>query len=86
MIAVKRTMKTVTISNRSQYKTLHIEAPGCIVNIMVGLSDHDGREVTNISVTTSQYAGEQPWFIDGGGVLKAQHFGLRVIRDEKVSA
>lgn len=77
---MEKSMQTVVISDRSKYKVLHVEAPGCVINIQVGLTDGGGRAVTNISVTASQYAGEAPWFIDGGGVLEAKHFGLRVIR------
>lgn len=29
---------------------LHVEAPGCIVNIRVGLTDAEGREVTRVDV------------------------------------
>jgi hypothetical protein len=31
-------------------KTFHIEADGCIVNIMVGLVDSQGRRVTRVDV------------------------------------
>lgn len=54
-------MKTVTISERSKFRTLHIEAPGCIVNIHFGLTDMDGHRVTNVSITADRYAGEQQW-------------------------
>lgn len=54
-------MKTISISKRSRFRTLHIEAPGCIVNIRFGLTDTEGREVTNISITADQYAGEPKW-------------------------
>lgn len=54
-------MKTIVISERSKFRTLHVEAPGCIVNIHFGLHDREGRSVTNISITPDQYSGEQQW-------------------------
>lgn len=59
-------MRTITISERSRCKWLHIEAPGCIINITIGLHDSDGRPVTNVSVAADgyRYAGEPAWWVD----------------------
>lgn len=71
------TQRNISISGRSRHKLLHIEAPGCIVNIRVGLTDTDGREVVNVSVTADgdRYAGDPEWWMDGkrgetGGVFR----------------
>lgn len=40
--------KRINVTSRSQ--PLHIEAPGCIVNITHGLRDSDGREVTSVEI------------------------------------
>jgi hypothetical protein len=42
--------KRITVSKQQTGKLVHIEAPGCIVNIRVGLSDIDGREVTAVEI------------------------------------
>jgi hypothetical protein len=34
----------------SKVKTFHVETDGCIVNITVGLTDSDGRQVTRVDV------------------------------------
>lgn len=59
--------RNISISRTSRHKTLHVEAPGCIINITVGLSDDDGREVTRIAVSADgdRYAGDPQWWIDG---------------------
>ncbi len=46
---------------------LHIEAPGCIINIHCGLRDMDGRKVVNISVEADgdRYSGDPEWWVDG---------------------
>lgn len=44
-------METVEFyANGGPRKTLHIETDGCIVNIDVGLTDAEGRQVTRVSV------------------------------------
>ncbi len=57
-------MKTITINERSRDKLLHIEAPGCIINIHVGLTDSEGRAVTRIDVKSDRYAGEPAWWVE----------------------
>lgn len=49
-----RDMKTITFSKRSRARVLHIEAPGCIVNIRHALRDTEGREVTSVQINADQ--------------------------------
>jgi hypothetical protein len=42
--------RTITVSKQDKGKLVHLEAPGCIVNIRVGLHDAEGREVTAIEI------------------------------------
>jgi hypothetical protein len=60
-------MKTITVSNRSRHRILHIEIPGGIVNIRHNLRDDQGREVTHVSVSVdgNRYAGDPEWWVDG---------------------
>lgn len=51
-------MKRLIHSSRSKDKLLHIEAPGCIINIQVGLRDSAGRPVTSIQIKCDEYAGD----------------------------
>jgi hypothetical protein len=51
-------MKTISHTNRSKDKLLHIETDLGIVNIRVGLYDLKGRRVDSIEVIPSSYAGE----------------------------
>jgi len=46
---------------------LHIEVPGGIVNINVGLSLSTGNKVTRVEILADgdRYAGETPWWIEG---------------------
>ena len=62
--------------------TLHIEAPGCIVNIRVGLRNLDGQEVTAVSVKCDQYAGEPKWSLpDHGSLTAGLHSASELIRE-----
>lgn len=62
-------MKTIVMTKRSKYRTLHVEAPGCIINIRIGLTRDDGCEVTRIDVSADgeRYAGEPPAWIETYG-------------------
>lgn len=59
---------------------LHIEAPGCVINIHPGLHNSDGQEVTAIAIQCDQYAGEPKWTLPefNGG----KYLNVRVLRDE----
>jgi hypothetical protein len=83
-----RDMKTISISKRSRFRMLHVEAPGCIVNVHFGLHDASGREVTTVSVNPDQYAGEPAWncnlasAFDGIDPKNYQRgIGVRVVRE-----
>lgn len=73
-------MKTITLSGRSRDKLLHIEAPGCIVNIQAGLHDAAGREVTHVEISASgdRYAGDPQWWIEGESGYRG--IGARIIQ------
>lgn len=82
-----REMKTINISKRSKYRVLHIEAPGCIINIRCGLTRSDGCEATRIDVSADgdRYTGDpQAWIeIDESGHVPSDKTGatVLVIRD-----
>lgn len=49
-------------------QTLHIEAPGCIVNIMADLKDDEGRAVTTVEILANgERFPSDPWWIVGVG-------------------
>lgn len=55
-----------TVSKIRGGKGLHVEAVGCIVNIIEGLTDRKGRAVTSIEIIPDRYAGKQVWKRVGG--------------------
>ena len=79
--AMTTDMKTVTISNRSKYRILHIEVPGCIVNIHIGLTNIDGNPVTNVSITADQFAGDKKWMVVPDNGKPRDGIGVRVVRE-----
>lgn len=69
-------METIQFyANDSGRKTLHIETDGCVVNIDVGLTDAEGRQVTRVSVSPD----DETRGGDGDGRIWRQD-GPRVIR------
>lgn len=60
-------MRSIIMNRRTRDKNLHIEVPGGIINITIGLSDLDGRSVTCVSVNAdgNRYAGSPEWWING---------------------
>lgn len=58
--------------------TLHVEAPGCVVNVRLGLHNSEGQDVTAITVQCDQYAGEPAWSLPDYG--DAKHLNARVVR------
>jgi hypothetical protein len=63
---------------------LHIEVPGAIVNIHVGLSDRNGVPVTNVSITADGYVGEEwhlPDFFEN-----PRFVGVRVMKGKAPTA
>ena len=60
-------MKRINLSKRTGGDgMLHIEAPGCIVNIRCNIHNTDGAEVTSIEVIPDEpdYDG-RGWTVDG---------------------
>ena len=72
--------KRLTLSEKAP-TLLHVEAPGCIINIRTGLSCPDG-EVTRIDVLADgdRYGNNPQWWIEG----QAHHsgMGMRVIKTD----
>lgn len=73
-------MRTIRLTRKSPL--LHIEAPGCIINIQTGLSDRDGNEAVNVSISADgkRYAGNPQWWIDGEA--ERAHLGVRVVKTD----
>lgn len=63
------TLRHVSIPERnSKYNGLHVEAPGCIVNIQKGLFDAiNNRKVTTVTIIADAYVGEEWNLPDFGG-------------------
>lgn len=74
-------MKTVSHTNKSRDKLLHVEAEGVTVNIQVGLVDYEGRQVTRIDVlpdgeSRGGDASGYVWdFVDGARVVRRPKIG-----------
>lgn len=62
---MQRPMRSISLTRKPGL--LHIEAPGCIINIDPDLTDSEGRSVVNVSVQAdgNRYAGEPEWWLDG---------------------
>lgn len=73
-------MTSIRISERSKEKTLHIEAPGCIINVHIGLFTSDGQAVTAITIQCDQYAGEPIWTLPDYG--NAATLNVRAVRED----
>lgn len=73
-------MKTIRISARSRDKLLHIEGPGFLVNIQIGLTDQEGRPVSNISVIADgdRYKGDPEYWVNGE--VGNSGVALRIVR------
>lgn len=67
-------MKRVTLTGRS--KVLHVEAPGCIINIRTGLSDHAGREVTAIEILSDDQDRGGEWCFADGPMYRSMNVRL----------
>jgi hypothetical protein len=59
-------MRTINVSERSRTGVLHVEAPGCIVNIYHKLRDRNGNRVVSVEVRADgkRFSGEPEWWID----------------------
>jgi hypothetical protein len=65
-----------------KHQGLHIEAPGCIVNIR-NLNDSEGQPITFIDVNADgdRYSGEPEWWcIDAGAILGVRGIGIRIVQ------
>lgn len=71
-------MKRVWFSRRSA-QPLHIEAPGCIVNLRA-VTDVKGRPVTSIEIIANgnRYRGDPEWWIEDKEGLA--HTNVRIVR------
>ena len=76
--------RNISLSRKSSL--LHVEAPGCIVNIHPGLTDTDGRAVVRVSIEADgdRYSGDPQWWVEG--VAGARGHGVRVIQTDTPSA
>jgi hypothetical protein len=68
-------MKRITHHRDATDNVLHIEAEGVLVNITVGLSDADGREVTRVDISPDDVTrggdGEgRTWVRDGARIVR----------------
>jgi hypothetical protein len=75
---------SATVSKRDNGQLIHIEAPGCIVNIRLGLSTVAGQEVTAITIQCDNYAGEAAWTMPD--FENARHLHVRVVKEQEGSA
>lgn len=76
-------LKTVRVPRG--YGGLHIEAPGCIINVQTsGLSGPNGEPMTHVSVNADgdRYAGDTPWWAIPGAVVDSRGVGLRIIETD----
>lgn len=81
---MQRPPRNVSLTRKSGL--LHIEAPGCIVNIDPQLTDSEGRHVVHVSVAAdgNRYAGEPEWWVDG--LRGNDGVGLRIIQTPQTYA
>lgn len=70
-------MKTIRHTARMS-QPLHIEAPGCIINVRAGLGADEGQPVTVVQVICDKYPGEV-WTLEDGGMDK-KFATLRIIK------
>lgn len=69
-------MKTMRHTKRME-QPLHVEAPGCIVNIYAGQQDTDGTPVTTVQILCDT-TGTDKWLLENG----ERFVSLRVIREQ----
>lgn len=82
-------MKTVRISKRMEKnrETLHIEAPGCVINITPGLVGAGCRNVTSVEIVCDRYAGEQHWYMPDLDADNPPHAtNIRVVQETEEDA
>lgn len=74
-------MRTIEWTGKRGARRLHIEAPGCIVNIVKGLRDSEGHEVTRVDIICDHYAGEPDWTMPDFPADDSRFLGVRIVRD-----
>lgn len=78
-------MKRISHTTRSRDPILHIEAPGAIVNITVGLTDIHGQSVTHVEIIADgDRFSRSPWWVNGEVGNLGQ--GMRVIQTKSKEA
>lgn len=76
-------MRRINISPKARDKLVHIEFPGGLINIHLGLTNSDGQDVTHISISADgdRYAGNPEYWVNG------EHgnagLGLRIVKDSR---
>jgi hypothetical protein len=70
-------MKTLQFNPKTR-DTLHVEVPGCIINVHVGLQTQDGQNVTRVDIKCDDYPGEDVWRCPDFD--NAEFVGVRVMR------
>lgn len=83
----KQRMRSIVFNERSRAEILHIEIPGAVVSVHVGLRDSAGHKIVHVSVDVcgDRYAGDPEWWglpttADSKGV------GIRIARLPKAEA
>ncbi len=78
-------MRRIALNPHSREKLLHIEAPGCIINITIGLTDPNGHPVTPIDITadSERYSDGPSWYENG--IKGALGRNVRIIQTTKTA-
>lgn len=72
-------MKRINHFNTARDKLLHIETEGCIVNIRIGLQNHEGQNVTHIEILPDRNGdgcGNPSWRIADNPDAQAENIRL----------
>lgn len=77
-------IKNITLSKRNRTKALHIEVPGGIVIIHIGLTDEADNAVTYVSVSADgdRYAGQSKWWLVANEA-NPTGIGMRLVEEKK---
>lgn len=76
-------MKSIVFNGKRKYKKLHIEVPGAIINITVGLTTINGEKCTSIVIRADDYEDEK-WSIPdfSSEDVYLRHMNVRVVKEE----
>ncbi len=75
-------MKLKTVRIPRGYDGLHLEIPGAVVNVRVGLHDQKGNEVTHISIAPDRQCGDE-WITDWGSSNGLTGGGCRLVQAKR---